>query len=559
MKVFFAEYKASPKYLGSPQDLIIIPLNAMLMLDPEYEAYQIANIGDWFGAGDHAAMHGRVEALWNEFQHCYIGENKEYLVYEFHVLATQFVYYQSVVREALTRYRPTEVYCCERFDLDNDKLNDLAELSTILRGLVIDEEIGALKRKCVPKYSFGFSSKYSKMTSLGTQFFFRPTSFYLRLLRKMGRSPSKILPIAYFGQVAKGVGLQYLLRTQLGGDAETIDHFLERPEGLGLKYEDKKPINKALISNFLNYATSVEKYYDQCATIAKGPWKLLLTCNHARPLERCLIDAFLSEGKPVGIFSEGVGQQNERMNRYIENFFYWPHNATGFLLSEYLLGFYRKKGLNNSFLVTGYFGSSYDSNKIAELFFKGWFRMRGACRRTSNKRVILYALTALSGHKIARFFCEETPHEVPHHLHEFLSQVDSSRYTVIVKLHGGDLGLKSLKARYRALDVHWFVNVPWEVLASVADCVVIFHSSVGLESLAMKKPVLIWNPTKRATFASTYSEKVSSVLSHVERKEDIPAALEKLMDHDPRDFSQYEYFFAQAQKSAISWLKDNMH
>jgi len=558
MELFFAEYKSSLKPFGPPDDLLVIPLNAMLLLDSVYEGYQIANIADWFGPGDHAAMQGDVETLWNEFKHCYEGENPEYFGYEFHVLATQFVYYQSVVREALKRHRPAEVYCSERFSSENGMLNNVDELATVLRGLVIDEEIGVLRKRCIPKQTFVSSSKNSKISTLGAYLFFRPRTFYLHLLRKLGRSPNKTLPIAYFSQASKGRFLQHVLRTHLGGYAEPIDHFLETPEELGFKYEDKKPAIDALISNFVNYATFFEKYFGKCANMAKGPWKLLLTCDHTSPLGRCLVDSFLVEGKPVAFFSEGVGQQNKEMSRYIENVFYWPRAAIGFLLSMYNFEFYREKGLKNKFLVTGYLGISYDISIIGDLCFKGWFRFRQAWRRSPDKRVIFYALTALSSHNIARFSCEETPHEVLHHLDEFLSQVDFSRYSVIVKLHGRSLCLEQLRALYRDLDVLWFANVPWEVLANVADCTVIFHSSVGLESLSMGKPVLVWNPTGRATFASTYVSTKSSVLMHVKEKTDIPKALERLLDHDREDFKKYDYYLAKSQEVVIPWLKQNL-
>jgi hypothetical protein len=88
-----------------------------------------------------------------------------------------------------------------------------------------------------------------------------------------------------------------------------------------------------------------------------------------------------------------------------------------------------------------------------------------------------------------------------------------------------------------------------------ADVVIHSDSSIGLEALSIKKPIIVWKPFDYPMYSDAYSDIPTDVLRKVTREEDLERAIEELVQSPKKDFDKYEYFLAHEHHRIIDWAK----
>jgi hypothetical protein len=110
-----------------------------------------------------------------------------------------------------------------------------------------------------------------------------------------------------------------------------------------------------------------------------------------------------------------------------------------------------------------------------------------------------------------------------------------------------------LKKRFPTF--RFYNSRPWYSLANRSAVVIHSNSSIGLEALSFKKPIIVWKPFHYPMYSDAYSDIPTDVLRKVTREEDLERAIEDLIQSPKRDFDKYEYFLAHEHHRVVDWAK----
>jgi hypothetical protein len=300
---------------------------------------------------------------------------------------------------------------------------------------------------------------------------------------------------------------------------------------------------------------NISRSYSTIQSIAAEPWEILVTDHEMDPYVLYLVDQFILLNKQVVFIPEGAQHHNTGTFEFYPYGHYLKPGITKMLISESELNFWKSMNISNELLVTGYMANTLDYNKKLYLTTRLLFFMRQLLTGNSRKKVIFLSLevfTDLPGFHIGSL----TSYQSVKLFVDFLDRVDFSRYTVLAKGKNPVLA-NALRKRYQKKDILFTSHLSWQIQVLIADMIVFTNSSIGIESIAMGTPAMVWNNTDLPTYADNYFIMESEVVKRVTDKTMINDSLNQLSEVKNGDFTPYNYFFNQdSYHNALAWINN---
>lgn len=462
---------------------------------------------------DQISLRVELQQLWKRCL-AQLGPDAEYHRWEFSWIFSNLLFWRQTIRNALSELQPTTVVIPEHPSLSDDRIECFEEFFIWLAHRVLSEET----RDHAPTFHRyrppGSSPEGPSVVAPSVRLGFGELVRWIRLWKEWGRkalqwsrkcvgaqwlgarSQSGVVVVAQKGKVAALLAaaprrlVDYMtyeeFDREIASGGQSILH-LQLPSGTSSTDGAWKAL-AALISTRRRASASVQKF------ISRG-WRALITDAQHDPRIREIIAEGAVQGKKIAVVPEGAVSYSGRWKDFAGTLVFAEHpDLTRFVLSAAdARSWSSDKSAQTRVTVSGYLGDTKPEGKVRTYLYSGWIRRLRDQVTTDEEQVV--ALLSLDS-----FF---TPFEVPRlgmigeseileHSTQILDALTSDNIVVFAK--GRDpriLGI--LEQRFAGKPVIWTSTLPWNRLVSFSDVTVVRDSSIGWESLTLRKPVVVWN------------------------------------------------------------------
>ena len=508
---------------------IFVPLLPRLSHEHSGDSLELYFPAQHLIANDHHELNRELAECWRNatVQHDN-GGIRDY-EYEFTVLFSNLLLWRWAIRHTLMKFRPTSVLLPSRCS-NNSCITDSAhEIRNWMHYQVLHEEtrhltIHYFEEDESQRHETRSRRSVGEVTNLALENSFRVISklHYLmvrlrhttRLARRhrgqrtrrngVGRAVAghrnpkrpRILLIAQFGKI------EALLRIGLSRSEIAFMSYLEferSTSGEQASQLDKVTLDSGLgaeqgLLQYLRWKITTGKA-SRLDDLANADWQVLITDAQHHPSIRRLVDKSLDLGKAVAAVPEGAISYVEDLREYGgTSLFIHDKRITRFVLDDAQKSDWVARGYPPSEIhVSGYLGDTRSHGRVettlASLLLKMMIRLLP--HRQTKSTVLLTFDVFLSDLEIARFggICQSDALE---RLTQIVKVLLDSGFLVLAKGRDREL-TRQLQRQFHGQAVLFTSDVPWQILAHQSDAVLTRDSSVGWESLALGKPVAIWN------------------------------------------------------------------
>jgi len=234
-----------------------------------------------------------------------------------------------------------------------------------------------------------------------------------------------------------------------------------------------------------------------------------ITISGAGAIDRINIWSFYKSGVRTIWVADGLGQPNKKIAEVVNSGFWFDSPAEKWLVSENMKNFLSTNTEGNKKLqVTGYLNKNFQGKPINKSYFRKW--MLEKILGISNKnKIVLYA-SSTSSKSAMRLISEETSFEILQAIKDIGEAfVHDSNVVTLIKLHPGESDFTLVcKTVDHVSNIKIIQSIPIHLLIDIADVVIVYHSSVGLEALYRAKHLIIYNTTNRPSY---YTECISGL------------------------------------------------
>lgn len=582
----FCVEKPDITMLPQEGNVTVIPLRWELELYPPLPGYNLVDTAKWRSLELSNRMQQDVDDAWDSVLS---GSSdplmKDYSYYYVNVV-TPILFWRHIVKSALNEFKPDIVYLPhpsqERsvtIPLDHGG-SGLFYFLKWIRYQVLASEVEATQAKV--RYfsedgSFEESSKQTILRNLSrvidVESYYLASRLISRTLEKTQGIINRFLPLKtetrvpqllILGQPSKCTFLRRLLehndipyiyqdyaafnKSICGSPTTTLQ--------LTLRFEPGIDIEKLVVA-WLDELIKINRNLlsEKISLFAEQAPHIILTDAQHDPLVRRFISESSLLDKRVVIYPEGLGHNTGEIFIFNRKYLHLDLPIFRFTVSrEELILTEAEMGPG---IATGYLGDTFDYVKDSQTSVGIALRSLSSLRfreRKSFAGVVFFDLDLHIDTGVNRAYFRPDSQALGRAITGIRALIDAG-YKVIANLryyHFYDLLIERISSKNFVL----YMLAPWQLLIKGADVVVIYQSSLGLESLAHNKPVVVWDPFDYPAFPDAWSGVGSDVVRVVSVAEDLAKAVNELILSPKKDFDKYERFFAKSQEKAIDWIKE---
>ena len=564
--------------IPSASDLVVVPMDISVILALEGRDERLVDISQWFLPADSERV---ARDLWSDWLQA-ANSSESALVnysYVYQHLASSLHYWQHVVDLAFLRYQPISVALPLACQADSTVITTSDDLLLWVRAEILRESarglevtyVGAARKPLFSRWRLQFASRDMSWVAnvLRVRRVLRSGSAQAAGMRRRasnvalrggagggGGETTKDVGVVIIGQRTKRVALVDELVGAVDFEVVDVADILNHrePSSMSLRVPISLESGVGAVRGLWRFIQALMGEGDgdesQITDFVSGAWKVLLTDHEYDPAVRRLVDLGLASGKSVAFFPEGAqwpvdggGYLNEP----------WHHDVPG--VTRFLLGdAYADASLPTkqpaSEVVTGYLGDTFKQDHLADVLVRArWGVSRKSRRARRNVLVDLFASRG-PGLGVAGLPCELLELE---YFEEMINSIDSASTRLIVK-HRSPRMARYLSRKHRGAGLSFIGAVPWQSALAICDAVLIRDSSIGIESLALGKPVVIYRPVGVTAVCDFWAQVESDVLRVVDSPSGINAALVEVTSGELGDYWRYEPYFSRRQGAAREWV-----
>ncbi len=317
------------------------------------------------------------------------------------------------------------------------------------------------------------------------------------LRRSRGHQVQNVLVIGQLNKVrmilkyrSSGVRMGYLSYSQF----EKIVYPKNRQKSLGISPSPGHSAQVALLSYFQSEVARSNDSQEALGHLLNGNWSTLVTDGQHHPEIRSLIDLGIEAGKSVAIVPEGAISYVGIQERFGPVNFHDNPLAMRFVLDEAQREYWRRAGtLDGNINVSGYFGGDSPSTRRQRSVESSLLEY--CLRRLPGSEKDVTVMLSCDGFFWTREYATPGTQCMSVTLHQLVQIVDELLllgYRVLASTRDNEV--KSyMQNKFVGRSIMFTTYIPWEVLAEKSDFVMARDSSIGWQSLAGGKPVLMWS------------------------------------------------------------------
>lgn len=290
-----------------------------------------------------------------------------------------------------------------------------------------------------------------------------------------------------------------------------------------------------------NNFNNLKHYYKKNIELAKAynP-KTYITVNLANSTELVKLWAFKNYGVRTVLASEGLGQPDNQLDIVVNSVLHPEIDIERWVSSKN----FAKKYINNKkkVIISGYLN----------------YQINEKLKAIKNTKSIVFALSIVSPY-VKRAIVGEDMFEMLKSLSDVADAVSAfTEYKLILKLHPGDaINIPLYKeAIGHKPQVRIVINGKLNKIINESALVIIYDTSVGLESLLRGKNVICYNYTNRPTYITSIYDYVNhnpakgAALLMTHSKQELKDSIEKLLPYgeNNRPSPGLEYVLENARK-----------
>ena len=280
--------------------------------------------------------------------------------------------------------------------------------------------------------------------------------------------------------------------------------------------------NRTFLESKFTYLSAL--YESQILLINKYNPKIYITVNVADSNEIVKLWAFKNKGIRVVLAAEGIGHPDDKIILPLKSVLHPELNIEWWVISKFYFNYFNSR-YNNKLKITGYLDRNITKERIDN--------------KKTKKKKIIYVLSIINP-EVRRAILGEDMFEMLQSVVDVAKVVnDFSDYELIIRLHPGDNDKIKLFNEY----IKQYKNVKLSIfdnLNSIIDessIVIIYDTSVGLESLYRRKNVICYNYTNLPSYITSIYEYVNhnpergAALIMTHTKEELKKEIERLLSY----------------------------
>jgi hypothetical protein len=562
---------------------IVVPMRWELELDPCLAGYDLIDPARWRSIELSNRIQLKLDRAWDSMLS--VGEDdliRDY-PYPFYNAMSAIMFWRHIVQSALNEYKPTIVYLPYAakeisFNIPLEVMAGAFGIFKWARYQVLAQETAKLDVRYFPEACSAQVPGRQELINNWLGIIKREPSFLLAKIRSRVFSSALEIIRRHVKVGTNGIAPSILILGQQN-KCKILCDLLDR-NSIGYIYQDIANFNKdvyraALVKspvNFcFNYQVDTEEsvvawfielvklnrttLHEGIQLVAKQSPYILLTETPSNYLARGLIAEFNRLGKRVVIYPEGAGVDTDETYRFLKNARLENASEFRFCVSAAELEINESKGLPG--IVTGYFTSTYDYSEVTKntVLTTSWFKSFWRTLAPKFVRPIIFFDLDLYA-DIGVAYAHLRPDSLAlHRTIDGIRALVDRGFKVIANLRHRNF-YDSLTSRIAREGFVPYMLAPWQELVNEADVVVVYSSSIGLEALALNKPVVVFDPFEYPTYIDAWSSMESDVVRTASNLEDLVGAVGQLIASPKCDFDKYEQFYAKQQHCAVDWIRE---
>lgn len=495
-----------------PTDVPAVVLNLQSLSSPILEGREVVVPSSWMDHEDHAVCQAEVDRLWSLVRSEAGSQNVDFVELYARQLLVAYVTWKWMIGKVVRNLHPKEVWlprphlsmvsALKGWELNLDLFEAL--LASLLYEEVRNNRMNVHlyeSRPAQTDVNFFLAGRVSQARRKSLQDVHQSIRYSFRTALGGYKPPSKKIrsPILIVGQESKAQALLESLPSQLPHeflhyqDFEALFKVKPSQATSAWSFTETESVGAQLFRIIRAVAQSLRALPGEIEDFIRSPWRVLITDYPQHPLMRQVLPYALESGKSVATIPEGGVANRDELNLLGS----WSSatndpRITRFVLSSAVASRIEERlGANSQVLVSGYlvaFDDRYRLGKVLDppLRMKSQRRLFRSTRRmaivdASFDARAPYAFTVLG---------------VPGWIESWLAQMRILR----AFLDDGWTVVAATRHPWNARHVERFVRhqdlissslLSWDVFLDQADVVVTSRSSIGWESIARGKPVVI--------------------------------------------------------------------
>lgn len=546
----------------------VLPLSLEAHMDGLIQGLHITESTLTLSFQDHTYIAEQVNRLWSEFLDRHQHDAVDVYQNHFWRLATPLVYWEYVLKRALDEFKPVVLCIPEGVNSSSQPIQSKESFHQwaryrLTRDLSRSYPHLYLREKSAPPPSH-WRQRLPKRTDLALEKWLRIRRFLHSITRKFRDFVSKAreihdvkefdVDVVIISQPKKGTALEPVLTGCCTWRRTSVSELLQMPDDphisnqIAINFRESDSVWDALDTFLDQHQRECQSGEDQINQFVDQPWSVLLTDHQYHPTVRKIIDKSLAVGKSVGYLPEGAQDEMHDLRASRSHFWYYPRpGSTEFLLGERYLPSQDHESAQD-FLITGYFGDTKRADSIAEILTRTHFKL---IDRSQKTRLLMdLHIGSRPGLAWPHFPSE---HEEFRFNLQIINSIDFEHFQLIAK-HRYAPTVNLYRKLTAGKDVLYVQNVPWQSLLRHCAVTIVRDSSIGIESLHLGVPVVVYRPRGTSPISDSWSGIPSDVVEIVTEPSEITPAIERLLASPRKDFDRYEAVFASQQHRLAEWV-----
>jgi hypothetical protein len=557
-----------PAGLAGADVPVLVPLSIAATLDAGRLGAPLHIPGLGIRWEDHVRLQAELDELWSVFSRGASDMPAPVSQYEFGVLHSIRLSTQFIVRRALSDLRPQRVWLPVNRASGDMPIGSRDAMYEWVVHRVLQEETESHSRVQYPSTPSGQrqSSPDATLQDWRRTLISRSKGITRDLLKATSGRRHRQIPITAPGPAGEPADLGNSKRDSHGRSGRRSVLVLAQPgkaKGLldtrirgcrmwFLDYQDFEAAlsgggGRALLSadamDQLGAETGINDYLAMGATrladrvawlrsLADLDWDVLITDAQHDPAVRLLARMAIQDQRSAAVIPEGAISYVGELERFGgAALFDENEELTRFVLDRAQRDYWLSRGTRPERIhVSGFLGNTYGPAPAKRILESR--RLRRALGRlplATSKSTVLLSFDAIpTVYELPRFG-QPTSNEVWLGLNETLAQLANAGHRVLVKTRDAGLS-RELREAYSTQAVLVSDSVPWQVLADEADVIVTRDSSIGWESVARGKPVVVWNFAGYPSFTEvTLRDEANDWMKVARTPSAVPPMVEELL------------------------------
>jgi hypothetical protein len=516
-------FPSSAEYGG--ESIRLVPMSVRLQLQSLAQGRRVIQTPEAITFEEHLELHNELERIWHNLSNMH--PDIAYHKYDFVVLFANLLYWRRVIRKVLSETEPRIVFLPSRCKRNTSLVSSRDELLKWLLYQVLEEETLKYRRS----YFTESTSTIPRTSSASLTFQTRHLAgLLLDLVQKLratiqeqpwrnlawlsakstdSRRNWRFQPARTWGTrvpVIAQYGKVYALLTQRGSGQRLKFVSYSRIERMfqteiHRNFEEHYTSQTGSEEGLLNFLScSVQQRMDSSENISKvaaGKWDVMLTDAQHHPYIRQLTDEAIELGKKVASVPEGAVAYVGELERFGGTFLFLSNpKVTHFVLNEAVKSSWIARGIPADLIhVSGFLGNTLRTGTLRNSLYR--ISLRGSISKfksnsnSSPPTVLLSFDALLVDWAIPQFGHVSQSELLVQHL-LVLEELLQTGHSVIVKTRDPLLN-GYLIDMYKGKSALFICTIPWYILVKYADITLTRDSSIAWESIALRKPVIIWN------------------------------------------------------------------